>query len=134
MAVWEIRKALAAEPHNYILVHCTHGYNRSGTACTSIPDCSLLQQPQPGIIDNPFHSHVTACLHPHRRASITRLQGLVADLCSNVVAYHAGFIIVCAMMRLLADQGWCVARGLKRFVEQRPPGIYKDGYIKDLFK
>eukprot|EP00878_Enallax_costatus_P034032 GHUV01037636.1.p1 GENE.GHUV01037636.1~~GHUV01037636.1.p1 ORF type:complete len:370 (+),score=82.94 GHUV01037636.1:1124-2233(+) len=74
MAVWEIRKALAAEPHNYILVHCTHGYNRSG------------------------------------------------------------FIIVCAMMRLLADQGWCVARGLKRFVEQRPPGIYKDGYIKDLFK
>lgn len=46
----------------------------------------------------------------------------------------AGFVIVCTMMRLLADQGYCVVRGLKRFKEQRPPGIYKDGYIKDLFR
>jgi protein-tyrosine phosphatase len=30
MAVWEIRKALAANPNFYILVHCTHGFNRSG--------------------------------------------------------------------------------------------------------
>jgi len=30
MAVWEIRKCLAAQPNLYILVHCTHGFNRSG--------------------------------------------------------------------------------------------------------
>jgi hypothetical protein len=30
MAVWEIRKALEANPNFYILVHCTHGFNRSG--------------------------------------------------------------------------------------------------------
>lgn len=30
MAVWEIRKSLAAQPNLYILVHCTHGFNRSG--------------------------------------------------------------------------------------------------------
>jgi len=29
MAVWEIRKTLA-QAHVYILVHCTHGFNRSG--------------------------------------------------------------------------------------------------------
>jgi hypothetical protein len=32
MAVWEIRKALSSQPNLYILVHCTHGFNRSG-AC-----------------------------------------------------------------------------------------------------
>lgn len=30
MAVWEIRKSLAAQPNLFILVHCTHGFNRSG--------------------------------------------------------------------------------------------------------
>lgn len=30
MAVWEMRKSLAAQPNLYILVHCTHGFNRSG--------------------------------------------------------------------------------------------------------
>lgn len=30
MAVWEIRKALMMQPNIYILVHCTHGFNRSG--------------------------------------------------------------------------------------------------------
>jgi protein-tyrosine phosphatase len=30
MAVWEIRKTLAANERFYILVHCTHGFNRSG--------------------------------------------------------------------------------------------------------
>lgn len=30
MAVWEIRKCMAANPAFYILVHCTHGFNRSG--------------------------------------------------------------------------------------------------------
>ncbi len=38
------------------------------------------------------------------------------------------------MMRLLADSGFCVERGLRRFREQRPPGIYKHDYIDDLFK
>lgn len=36
MAVWEIRKALATQPNLYILVHCTHGFNRSG-ACWPAP-------------------------------------------------------------------------------------------------
>lgn len=29
IAVWEIRKTLIT-PNAYILVHCTHGFNRSG--------------------------------------------------------------------------------------------------------
>lgn len=45
----------------------------------------------------------------------------------------AGFIIVCAAMRLLADKGYCVERGIRYFKEQRPPGIYKNDYITDLF-
>ncbi|KAF6258115.1 mRNA capping enzyme, catalytic domain-containing protein [Scenedesmus sp. NREL 46B-D3] len=73
MAVWEIRKALAVNKNFYILVHCTHGFNRSG------------------------------------------------------------FIIVCAAMRLLADKGYCVERGIRYFREQRTPGIYKHEYINDLF-
>eukprot|EP00775_Hariotina_reticulata_P011715 gene11715-11860_t len=73
MAVWEIRKTLA-QADVYILVHCTHGFNRSG------------------------------------------------------------FIIVCAALRLLAERGFCVERLLRRFAEQRPPGIYKDEYISDLFR
>ncbi|WIA08218.1 hypothetical protein OEZ85_007667 [Tetradesmus obliquus] len=74
MAVWEIRKCMAANPAFYILVHCTHGFNRSG------------------------------------------------------------FIIVCAAMRLLADKGYCVERGIRYFREQRHPGIYKHEYINDLFR
>jgi hypothetical protein len=46
----------------------------------------------------------------------------------------AGFIIVCAAMRLLADKGYCVERGIRYFREQRAPGIYKHDYISDLFK
>ena len=37
-------------------------------------------------------------------------------------------------MRLMAGKGMCVARALRKFVEQRPPGIYKPEYIDDLFR
>eukprot|EP00879_Flechtneria_rotunda_P016344 GHRR01017100.1.p1 GENE.GHRR01017100.1~~GHRR01017100.1.p1 ORF type:complete len:318 (+),score=60.02 GHRR01017100.1:324-1277(+) len=74
MAVFEMRKALEFNPNAYILVHCTHGYNRSG------------------------------------------------------------FVIVCALMRLLSQEGYCVERLLRRFAAQRPPGIYKHDYISALFK
>lgn len=43
-------------------------------------------------------------------------------------------MIVSAMMRLLAGTGMCVERGVRRFASQRPPGIYKDHYICDLFR
>lgn len=46
----------------------------------------------------------------------------------------AGFVIVSAAMRLLAERGFCVERLLRRFAAQRPPGIYKHEYISDLFK
>jgi hypothetical protein len=34
----------------------------------------------------------------------------------------AGFVIVSAVMRLLADKGFCVERGLRRFTAQVGPG------------
>jgi hypothetical protein len=37
-------------------------------------------------------------------------------------------------MRLLADKGYCVERGIRYFREQRAPGIYKHEYINDLFR
>ncbi len=37
-------------------------------------------------------------------------------------------------MRFLAGEGMCVERALRRFTVQRPPGIYKDDYIQDLFR
>ena len=45
-----------------------------------------------------------------------------------------GYVIVSALMRLMAGKGMCVARALRKFVEQRPPGIYKPEYIDDLFR
>lgn len=47
---------------------------------------------------------------------------------------RTGYMIVAAMTRLLAATGMCVERGVRRFARQRPPGIYKDHYISDLFK
>jgi hypothetical protein len=43
-------------------------------------------------------------------------------------------MITCAMMRLLAPTGMCVERAVRRFAQQRPPGIYKHEYIEDLFR
>ena len=43
-------------------------------------------------------------------------------------------MIACAMTRLLASTGMCVERAVRRFAAQRPPGIYKDMYINDLFR
>jgi hypothetical protein len=57
-----------------------------------------------------------------------------AAIAADALWLLSGFIIVCAALRLLADQGYCVERLLRRFAEQRPPGIYKDEYIFDLFR
>mmetsp|Transcript_11085 Transcript_11085/g.23903 ORF Transcript_11085/g.23903 Transcript_11085/m.23903 type:complete len:801 (-) Transcript_11085:769-3171(-) len=73
-AVFEIWRFLEYYPSRYVLVHCTHGFNRTG------------------------------------------------------------YVIVCALMRLAADMGMTVDRAVRRFVDCRAPGIYKDGYINDLFK
>ncbi|PNW80070.1 hypothetical protein CHLRE_08g376700v5 [Chlamydomonas reinhardtii] len=47
---------------------------------------------------------------------------------------RTGFVIVSALMRLRKDRGLSVRRALQRFAAARPPGIYKDAYINDLFK
>lgn len=47
---------------------------------------------------------------------------------------RTGYMVVCAMMRLLAATGMCVERGVRRFAQQRAPGIYKNEYIQDLFR
>jgi hypothetical protein len=46
MAVWEIRKTLVEQPNLFILVHCTHGFNRSGGQTQWI--CTLACHIQPG--------------------------------------------------------------------------------------
>ncbi|KAG2485988.1 hypothetical protein HYH03_015311 [Edaphochlamys debaryana] len=62
------------------------------------------------------------------------------ELASKYVLLHCthgfnrtGFVCVSALMRLRKDRGINVRRALQRFAECRPPGIYKDHYIKDLF-
>ncbi|PNH08065.1 mRNA-capping enzyme [Tetrabaena socialis] len=47
---------------------------------------------------------------------------------------RTGFVAVAALMRLRRDRGMSVRRALQRFAGSRPPGIYKDHYINDLFK
>eukprot|EP00955_Chlamydomonas_euryale_P091618 364638-Chlamydomonas_euryale.AAC.4 len=39
----------------------------------------------------------------------------------------AGYVIVCALMRMMSEMGMTVDRAVRRFAEGRPPGIYKDG-------
>jgi hypothetical protein len=57
--------------------------------------------------------------------------------------HHAGFIIISACMRLLADKGYCVERLLRRFKDQvttqpyvhgywaRPKGVKKQSLLSD---
>jgi mRNA-capping enzyme len=72
-ACWEIRKALLNSPETYILIHCTHGFNRTG------------------------------------------------------------YMICSALCRLFAQEGIGVDRAVRRFSAARAPGIYKRGYLDDLF-
>jgi hypothetical protein len=71
--------------------------------------------------EGPQHAHVLC---------INEFPASCGVLCCAI----AGFIIVSAAMRLLADKGYCVERGIRYFREQRPPGIYKHDYINDLFR
>jgi hypothetical protein len=48
--------------------------------------------------------------------------------------HTTGYVIVNAMLRIEAKASLTVTRCLKRFAMARPPGIYKDTYINDLFK
>ena len=41
-----------------------------------------------------------------------------------------GYMIVNYLVR----QGWSVERALRIFAEHRPPGIYKEDYIRELYK
>lgn len=50
------------------------------------------------------------------------------------VAPFAGYVIINTMVRLASTVGFSIARCLKRFAMARPPGIYKDAYIDDLFR
>lgn len=73
--IWEVmafRNQLNTPP-SYILVHCTHGFNRSG------------------------------------------------------------FMIVSFLMRMTQDPGYRVEKALFEFSQARPPGIYKQYYIEQLF-
>ncbi len=72
--VFEVFKHLNDFPEAYILVHCTHGYNRTG------------------------------------------------------------FMIVSYLMRMLSDPTTKVLNAINDFAEVRSPGIYKNYYIKYLFK
>ncbi|KAF5841082.1 protein-tyrosine phosphatase-like protein [Dunaliella salina] len=73
-AAFEIQRMLSWRPDDYIIVHCTHGFNRTG------------------------------------------------------------YVIINTMVRLASTVGFSIARCLKRFAMARPPGIYKDAYIDDLFR
>ncbi|GIM08149.1 hypothetical protein Vretimale_12219 [Volvox reticuliferus] len=47
---------------------------------------------------------------------------------------RTGYIVVAALMRLRLGSGLSMKRAIARFAMARPPGIYKDQYINDLFK
>jgi hypothetical protein len=46
----------------------------------------------------------------------------------------AGYVMACAAVRLAAKSGMSIDRAVRRFAAMRPPGIYKDSYIADLFR
>lgn len=45
-----------------------------------------------------------------------------------------GYVMVSVMTRLMGATGMSPRRALRDFCTQRPPGIYKDDYINQLFR
>lgn len=72
--VFEVQSYINSNPAGYILVHCTHGFNRTG------------------------------------------------------------YMIVSHLMRILSDETTTVEKALQLFSQSRNPGIYKEYYIRHLFK
>ena len=72
--VYEVATYLQNNPAGYVMVHCTHGFNRTG------------------------------------------------------------YMIVSYLMRMLADQKTTLEQTLFHFARVRPPGIYKNYYIEQLFR
>jgi hypothetical protein len=122
---WEVNKALMSYPDTYFLVRSLHPSRPRTLAARgrsqkqqvdktwsklSDGNCTVLQAPT-----HPHHPETPQlhCTHGFNRT---------------------GYMIACAMMRLLAPTGMCVERAVRRFAQQRPPGIYKHHYIEDLFK
>jgi len=70
-------------------------------------------------------------LHVPSRAGYVTVHANVLCLAPS----RAGYVIVNAMLRLAPSRaGLSVARCIKRFAAARPPGIYKDAYIEDMFR
>ena len=46
---------------------------------------------------------------------------------------RTGYVICAALCRLFAAEGIGADRAVRRFAAARAPGIYKDGYVRDLF-
>lgn len=150
MAVWEIRKTLSEQPNLFILVHCTHGFNRSGgdvwarpciptrrslsheddvrtqTGCCgaggSTHMCPYLTQTvvrsgrvMPSKVCVAAKAPCMALLTEHTQGCMCKLT-IMMQRCDALAA--AGFVIVSACMRLLAERGWCVERLLRRFSQQ----------------
>ena len=49
---------------------------------------------------------------------------------SRLSAVRAGYMVVSFMVR----QGMSVQRALRVFAEHRPPGIYKEDYVRELYR
>lgn len=45
---------------------------------------------------------------------------------------RTGYVIVCALIRMMGEHGMTVTRGVRSFAKCRTPGIYKDSYLEDL--
>ena len=54
------------------------------------------------------------------------------DVCLSASWHRAGYVLVNTWLRLQANA--TVDAGLRMFATCRPPGIYKDDYIDELFR
>ena len=151
---WEVNKALMCFPETYFLVGAGLGARhraREPWVCGS-PGCALMHAHARLVLALfATHRHLRSRLfarpmlgpgppflllsHPH---PLTRLPPSHAPRPLKIHCTHGfnrtGYIIASVMMRLLSPTGMCVERAVRRFAQQRPPGIYKHEYIEDLFR
>ncbi|OIV89605.1 hypothetical protein TanjilG_15800 [Lupinus angustifolius] len=114
--VYEVTQFLVRQKHSkkYILVHCTHGHNRTGYMIIHYlmrsMSMSVTQVTQFLVRQKHSKKYILVhCTHGHNRT---------------------GYMIIHYLMRSMSMS---VTQAIKRFSDARPPGIYKPDYIDGLY-
>ena len=136
---WELRDYRTRFPDKWVVVHCTHGFNRTGTF--SGPPLTSVVLPGPCTQPCRWSSICPVCWQCLPQQCITERSNqcarhltqspLSAEGGSELRLVSAGYMLVSMLMR---QERMGVYKALTTFMQHRPAGIYKDEYIRALFK